>query len=267
MAEIEHFLDPEGGKKHARFDEIQDVKVALLDRETQLAGNTTLTEKTVGTAVSEHTIDNETLGYFVARVQYFLLKIGVDRSKLRFRQHLANEMAHYASDCWDAELLTSYGWIECVGIADRSAYDLSVHGKRTGEPLVVKQLLPEPRKITEWQGILDKKKLGPKYRKDAKRVEDAVQALDQKTLEGLAPTLESKGAITVPVSGFSDGSTTTEIPSDLISIQQVTRVENVREYVPNVVEPSFGIGRILYSLLEQVYWHRKDDVARGVSHH
>ncbi|KAI0830976.1 hypothetical protein F5Y06DRAFT_281618 [Hypoxylon sp. FL0890] len=48
-------------------------------------------------------------------------------SKVRFRQHLANEMAHYACDCWDAGLLTSYSWIECVGCADRSAYDLTVH--------------------------------------------------------------------------------------------------------------------------------------------
>jgi glycyl-tRNA synthetase (class II) len=46
---------------------------------------------------------------------------------LRFRQHLPNEMAHYAADCWDAEIECSYGWIECVGIADRSAYDLKAH--------------------------------------------------------------------------------------------------------------------------------------------
>lgn len=39
----------------------------------------------------------------------------------------------------------------------------------------------------------------------------------------------------------------------------------VREFVPNVIEPSFGIGRILYSLLEHSYWARKEDVDRGVS--
>jgi len=27
-------------------------------------------------------------------------------------------MAHYASDCWDAEIETSYGWIEIAGHAD-----------------------------------------------------------------------------------------------------------------------------------------------------
>ena len=43
-------------------------------------------------------------------------KAGVDVSKMRFRQHMANEMAHYAKDCWDAELLTSYGWVEVISL-------------------------------------------------------------------------------------------------------------------------------------------------------
>ena len=53
-------------------------------------------------------IANETLGYYLGRIHQFLLKVGVDRDKLRFRQHLGNEMAHYATDCWDAECKTSY---------------------------------------------------------------------------------------------------------------------------------------------------------------
>ena len=60
----------------------------------------------------------------------FLTRLGIDKDRLRFRQHLANEMAHYAADCWDAEIESSYGWIECVGIADRSAYDLHAHSVR-----------------------------------------------------------------------------------------------------------------------------------------
>lgn len=72
-------------------------------------------------------VNNETLGYFIGRVYLFLTRLGIDKERLRFRQHLANEMAHYAADCWDAEIECSYGWIECVGIADRSAYDLLAH--------------------------------------------------------------------------------------------------------------------------------------------
>lgn len=57
--------------------------------------------------------------------------IGIHPERLRFRQHLENEMAHYAEDCWDAEVDTSYGWIECAGLADRSAYDLRVRNHAT----------------------------------------------------------------------------------------------------------------------------------------
>ena len=38
----------------------------------------------------------------------------------------------------------------------------------------------------------------------------------------------------------------------------------VREYIPNVIEPSFGLGRILYLLLEHSFWSREHDVERGV---
>lgn len=53
-------------------------------------------------------VANETLGYFLGRIQQFLEKVGVTPGKLRFRQHMSNEMAHYATDCWDAEVNTSY---------------------------------------------------------------------------------------------------------------------------------------------------------------
>ena len=41
-------------------------------------------------------VNNQTLGYFIARIYLFLIKIGIKHEKLRFRQHMANEMAHYA---------------------------------------------------------------------------------------------------------------------------------------------------------------------------
>lgn len=53
-------------------------------------------------------INNSVLGYFIGRIYLFLTKVGVSPDKLRFRQHMENEMAHYACDCWDAESKTSY---------------------------------------------------------------------------------------------------------------------------------------------------------------
>ncbi|KAI1134396.1 glycyl-tRNA synthetase 1 [Hypoxylon sp. FL0543] len=263
MAEIEHYVDPQQ-KSHSRFTEVSEVTLPLLDRETQLAGKTTPQTMTVNQAVTSKIIDNETLGYFLARVMLFLLKIGACPSKIRFRQHLANEMAHYACDCWDAELLTSYGWIECVGCADRSAYDLTVHSKYTGAPLVVKEALPAPVKVEEWQPTLDKKLIGPRFKRDAKAIHTTVDALDQASLKALAAELVKNGAVTINTPALSDGKTTVELSNELLTISQVTRSVTTREYTPNVIEPSFGIGRIMYSVLEHVYWHRPSDVARAV---
>lgn len=262
MAEIEHFVDPQSGKKHPRFEDVRDTKLTLLNRRTQLAGSTKADEVTIGDAVASGLVDNETLGYFIARIQEFLLKIGVDRSKLRFRQHMANEMAHYAADCWDAELFTTYGWIECVGCADRSAYDLTVHREKTGAPLVVRETRSEPLVIEEYEIDLERKKLGPKFRKDAKAVETAVEALTQDLREKLSLQLEKDGKIAIATPGVGNG--TTELDKELIKIEKRKRTEWIREYTPNVIEPSFGIGRILYSLMEHVFWTREGDGSRGV---
>jgi glycyl-tRNA synthetase len=262
MAEIEHYVDPEGGKKHSRFEEVADLELELLDRNVQLSGKTTVKTTKIGEAVKTGLVDNETLGYFLARIQQFLLKIGADPKKIRFRQHMANEMAHYAADCWDAELLTSYGWIECVGCADRSAYDLTVHMKKTGAPLVVREPRKEPLKVEEWVCDIEKKKFGPKFKKDGKTVETAIEALTQDLREKLSLDLEKEGKIVIDVPGVGDGKV--EVPKELITIEKRTRVENVREYTPNVIEPSFGIGRIVYALCEHTYWTREQDDARGV---
>ena len=263
MAEIEHFVDPESGKKHPRFQEVKNVELPLLNRNTQLAGRTEVETMAIGKAVSTGLVDNETLGYFLARIALFLKRIGIDQSKIRFRQHMANEMAHYAADCWDAELLNSSGWTECVGCADRSAYDLSVHAKKTGAPLCVRETRSEPLKIEEWQVELDKKKFGPKFKKDGKAVENAVVALSQDFREKLSLELKNTGKIHIEVPGVSDGKV--EISKDLIEIEKKTRIEHTREYTPNVIEPSFGIGRIMYTLMEHVFWTREGDEARGVS--
>ena len=263
MAEIEHYVDPEGGKKHPRFPEVRDVELVLLDRKTQLEGRTETRQMPIGEAVSTGLVDNETLGYFMARIYQFLIRLGADHKKMHFRQHMANEMAHYAADCWDAELQTSFGWIECVGCADRSAYDLSVHAKKTGAPLCVRETRTEPLKIEEWQTELDKKNFGPRFKKDGRAVEAAVNELSQELREKLSIVLKDTGKIEVDVPGVGNGKV--EIDKDLISIEKRTRVEHIREYIPNVIEPSFGVGRILYCLIEHVYWSREGSEERGVS--
>jgi glycyl-tRNA synthetase len=193
MAEIEHFVDPED-KKHERFDEVRDVALDLLDRNVQTSGSTQTKKISVGEAVASGIIANETLGYFVARIHQFLVKIGIDSTRLRFRQHMSNEMAHYATDCWDAEIQNSYGWTECVGCADRAAYDLTVHSNKTGHPLVVRQALKEPIVTERLVAEFNKKVLGKTFGKDAGVIQNTFAELEESRLHEIQIEL-AKGCV------------------------------------------------------------------------
>merc|ERR1719427_2032821 len=97
MAEIEHFCDPVE-KDHPKFANVADVKMTLYSADDQMSGRAAKVIS-IGEAVSSGLVANQTLGYFMARIQQFLLKIGVDPARLKFRQHMGNEIAHYACDC------------------------------------------------------------------------------------------------------------------------------------------------------------------------
>jgi glycyl-tRNA synthetase len=44
-------------------------------------------------------------------------------------------------------LFTFQGWVECVGCADRSAFDLTQHTKATGVRLAAEKKLAEPKVV------------------------------------------------------------------------------------------------------------------------
>ncbi|KAL0071051.1 Glycine--tRNA ligase 1, mitochondrial [Marasmius tenuissimus] len=257
MAEIEHFVDPLN-KNHSKFGEVRDTVLTLLDRDVQAAGGTQVVQLSVGEAVDKGVIANETLGYFMARIYTFLLKVGINPERLRFRQHMSNEMAHYATDCWDAEIQNSTGWTECVGCADRAAYDLTVHSKKTGHPLVVKEAI-EPPIVTEKDvPVFNKKLLGGTFKRDGQTLQHHLESLAEPELLKVKEEL-AKGKASVTVDGK-----TFEVTPELLTIERRTFKQSVREYTPNVIEPSFGLGRILYTLLEHSFWCREQDVDRGV---
>ena len=158
MAEIEHYVDPLN-KNHKKFNLVKDMKLPLLTGKNQKEHKGVISDITLEEAVAQKTIDNETLAYFLARTYIFLTKIGISFNGIRFRQHTAKEMAHYASDCWDAEVETSYGWIEVAGHADRTCYDLSAHTKVSGVELTASRLLIKPLVKKVVRVVLNKVKI------------------------------------------------------------------------------------------------------------
>ena len=72
MAEIEHFVNPEE-KDHPKFDIVSGDCLPLFPQDNQLGDWKIISDKTLKTAVSDGTINNQTLAYFMARTYYILL--------------------------------------------------------------------------------------------------------------------------------------------------------------------------------------------------
>ena len=251
MAEIEHFVNP-AEKEHPKFASVRNIVMKLFDRDAQL-GTGRIAELTVGAAVSAGTIANETLAYFMARTQLFMVKIGMDLTKLRFRQHLATEMAHYAADCWDLEIFTAYGWIECVGHADRACYDLAVHSAATGVQTEAFKQLDTPVEMESVTLLPDRKTIGLTFKKEQKAVYAALDVLqsDDSKLRAFEATLSTGEAV------LHDGETAWKLTPDMLAFKRSKKLVQVVKFIPSVIEPSFGIGRILHALLEHSF-HQRD---------
>lgn len=200
MGEIEHFLDPLN-KDHIKFDLIKDVSVPLFKAQDQLDNKEPIV-CTLQEALDNKILFNQTIAYFIAKTYQFMELIGLDvQNGLRFRQHKANEKAHYAEDCWDCELLTSMGWVECVGIADRSAYDLTAHSNGIGKPINAERRLAEPKKVERIKIILNKGPLGKSFKAEARNIFGHVESLDDEGKANFKTVIESGEPYTFTVEG------------------------------------------------------------------
>ncbi|KAF3703626.1 Glycine--tRNA ligase [Channa argus] len=256
MAEIEHFVDP-NEKVHPKFSNVADLDLMLYSSKAQTSGQSAHIMR-LGDAVEQGVINNSVLGYFIGRIYLYLTKVGIAKDKLRFRQHMDNEMAHYACDCWDAEAKTSYGWIEIVGCADRSCYDLKCHARATKYLGVLSFFLTSPHKVVNVvQFEPNKGTMGKAYKKDAKIAMEYLSACDECFITEQEQLLNETGEFTIETEGK-----TFKLTKDMVSVKRFQKTLHVEEVVPNVIEPSFGIGRIMYTIFEHTFQIREGDEQR-----
>jgi glycyl-tRNA synthetase len=236
QAEAEIFVHPDR-KDHPRFARYASYRVPLLGIEQQ-GSCAPPVELAMGEAVEKGIIANQYVAYYMALTHDLLVRIGVDGKRLRFRQHMPDERAHYATDCWDAEVLSErFGWVELVGIADRTDYDLRAHSQASGTALTVFLPLETPRMERRRRIVPDMKVLGPRFRGNAKAVADALAASEP----------GPEGA-TVTVNGE-----THLIPPSLYQMREEEVEVRGEEVMPHVIEPSYGIDRMCYAVLEHAY--------------
>jgi glycyl-tRNA synthetase len=69
-----------------------------------------------------------------ARLEWYK-SLGMTSNKLRYHDHPANKLAHYAKDATDIEYEFPFGWGEIEGIHNRTNFDLTQHEKFSGKSL------------------------------------------------------------------------------------------------------------------------------------
>lgn len=194
MAEIEHFVDPLD-KSHKKFSLVANDIIPLLTAASQESDNSVNRDLTVGEAVKTGVINNETIAYFMARTYLFLQQCGIRADGIRFRQHRSNEMAHYAQDCWDAEVECSYGWIEVAGHSDRSCYDLTKHAEKTKTELNAARPLKEVMIVKYIHVSLEKSKVAKTFKKDSKIIVETIDKFTDEQKEAYLLEMEEKKSI------------------------------------------------------------------------
>jgi glycyl-tRNA synthetase len=237
IAEVEVFVDPRK-TEHPRFDEVKDVVLQLYPAKEQLSDGKAL-KLSVKDAVEKGLIKQQFMGYHIAQIQLFLLEIGFSQEKIRFRQHKKDEIAHYAIDCWDAEALTDrFGWIEIVGIANRGDYDLKAHAKHSQTEMTV--FVPYEQPIKRERTVIkpNMRAIGRKFKDKAAKVTEAIRTLSFDQFE--------EGIIRV-------GDDVIPITKDLVKYERISEEIRGERVVPHVIEPSYGIDRIVYVLLEHSF--------------
>ncbi|WP_144799770.1 glycine--tRNA ligase [Halorubrum depositum] len=246
QAELEQFIDPE--EDEPPLDRVRDVDVRLYPATEQEAADGDYVETTVGEAVDEGIIGSPWVGYYLGVAKEWYERVGVDTDRFRFRQHLAGERAHYAADCWDAESEVDGDWIEIAGFSYRSDYDLSKHGEYGDDSFTVFKRYDEPKTVERATVDPDMSVLGPEFGGDAGAVADALETLAERD-----PDAFDGETVSVDVNGEPR-----DVDADVANFAVEETTESGEHITPHVVEPSFGVGRTVQTLLAHGY--REDEV-------
>ena len=244
QAEAEIFVDP-SDKSHKYYENIKDYELSLYGQTEQLEDKDPLVIK-VKDAINKGIVSSQTLVYQIVLARKFLEDLGIPDEAIRFRQHLPDEMAHYAIDCWDAEVKTDkYGWVEIIGIADRTNFDLKSHIEHSKEDLSVFKQYDEPKKVTTTKPSFNMKKFGPTFKSDSSK---AKEILETSNPEEIMEQINTNGKYSFMIDNHEY-----EIDDSFVTFETKEETIKGERIVPHVIEPSYGIDRIIFSTLLHSY--------------
>jgi glycyl-tRNA synthetase len=258
QAELEHFIDPE--EDEPPIERVEDVTLPLYSADKQQADDGGIQEVTVREALDDGVVTDEWVAFYLGVSKAWYERIGVDMDRFRYRQHLPGELAHYAADCWDAESELAGDWVEITGFAYRGDYDLKKHEHHSGGEFTVFKQYDEPVTVEKATVDPDMSVLGPEFGGDAGAVAEALESLVERDPEAFREAQGASDGASGDEPRAGDDEITVEVDGEEVAVDTETAGFSVEEVTesgehvrPHVVEPSFGVGRLVYTVLAHAY--------------
>ncbi|MBC5793112.1 MAG: glycine--tRNA ligase [Nanohaloarchaea archaeon] len=242
QAELEHFIHPHDDEPN--LEKVEDVELVLYPATEQQKDEGEYKKMTVNEAVEKNVIESDWVAYYLGVAKRWYSRVGIDMTRFRYRQHLEGERAHYASDCWDAEAEIDGDWIEISGFSDRGCYDLKKHQEHSEESYEIFEQFDEP--VTEEKAKIDPDMswMGPTYGDHASEILEELERM----VEEEPQIFERKSELRIE---FDEK--TFNIPVDKLNFEIVEEEKNGERLLPHVIEPSFGVDRILYAVMDHSF--------------
>ena len=134
--EMEYFVHPDKIKDCPYLNEVSKIKMNVLTSKAQNSKNKSVKKMTAQQLIKQG--HSPWLVYWVSSTyKWFTEDLGISEKNLRLREHLDEELAHYASGCFDIEYNYPFGWKEMIGVADRSDYDLNKQAKYSKKRMAI----------------------------------------------------------------------------------------------------------------------------------
>lgn len=134
IGEFEFFINPEEKKCNVLEKKHLNLKLKLLDSETQESKKDSLREVTINQMIKEGRLE-EWHAYWLAEQILWFNSIGLEEIKIR--EHTKGELSHYSSATFDIDYSYPFGSKEVAGIANRGQYDLTQHEKESKQKMEI----------------------------------------------------------------------------------------------------------------------------------
>lgn len=135
IGEFEFFIHPDEDECDLLEDKHLNLKIKLLDAETQEAGSDKMKETTMGKMLKEKRLGNWH-AYWLAEQLLWFDRLGLLKN-IKVREHMRSELSHYSSATFDMDYRYPFGSMEVAGNANRGQYDLKQHEKFSKEKMEI----------------------------------------------------------------------------------------------------------------------------------